>query len=204
MEVPDRLTIPTCIGCGAMAIFGTCETGCTEQKLELVRAAADDALLAHASVARLHIAEFGAVAERLADPRPSADEVKDAYWALQEHARAALRRHPDGEDPGADPSKPAEPAITWWCPDCGKLEAPQPCLGICVWRRVEWVNQEVYEQHRQNTLAELEQEDRLRRLLRRLTLVTPRPGQWHRSWNALRAEAQRALEDPDGTLGPKG
>ena len=43
MQVPERLTVPTCIGCGAMTEFGTCDTGCSEHKLELVRAAAHDA-----------------------------------------------------------------------------------------------------------------------------------------------------------------
>jgi hypothetical protein len=42
MRVPDRLTVPTCIGCGAMSRPGTCETGCAEHKLVLIRAAALD------------------------------------------------------------------------------------------------------------------------------------------------------------------
>jgi len=39
----DRLTAATCIGCDAMSQLVNCDTGCSEHKLELVRAAAYDA-----------------------------------------------------------------------------------------------------------------------------------------------------------------
>ena len=42
----DHLVVPTCIGCGAMRWLGTCEDGCREQRLDLVRGDAYDELTA--------------------------------------------------------------------------------------------------------------------------------------------------------------
>ena len=44
--------------------------------------------------------------------------------------RLMLRR---ADDPGA------EPVETWLCTSCGRIEAPRPCLGICVRQQVEMV-----------------------------------------------------------------
>ena len=88
---------------------------------------------------------------------------------------------------------PAESATTSWCAACGGIDAPQPCLGIRIWRPVDWVNRAVYEQQRERVLAEREMELRLSRLPRRLASVTPRHGRWERGWRVLRAEAQEAL-----------
>ena len=192
MEPPERLTVPTCIGCGAMGRFGTCEIGCSEQKLELVRAAAHDSLEAFRSAARARRAAFVTVVEKLASRQPTG-EWETAYRSLQDDARAALRRHPDPEDK-IDWDEPAEPATTWWCAACGGIDAPQPCLGICVWRQVEWVSRSRYEQARERALSEREQERRLRQLLRRIASTTPRPDHWEDTWHALQISVERTLE----------
>jgi hypothetical protein len=86
-------------------------------------------------------------------------------------------------------------ATTWWCAGCGGIDAPQRCLGICVWRPVEWVNRTRYSEERACALAQLDTERRLRQLLRRIAFVTPRAGQWR----ALLAPArgQGACNAPD-------
>jgi hypothetical protein len=78
--------------------------------------------------------------------------------------------------------------IAWQCIGCGKLEGPQPCVGVCQDRRVELVDAQDYLQlweHHQATL----------KLLRRLVSVQPRAG-FH---EALQQDARRVLaaERPD-------
>ena len=76
-------------------------------------------------------------------------------------------------------------STTWWCPRCGGVDAPQPCLGICVWRPFEWVAAEDYEQARSQLGDALDEERGLRELLRRAATITPRPGWWEHGWAAL-------------------
>ena len=204
MQAPERLTVPTCIGCGAMGRPGTCETTCTERKLELVRAASHDWLVAIGSRARAQLEDFGAIADELARSQPAAEELESVYRSLQEQARTTLRRHPAGDEDDADLQEPAEPATTWWCPECGGIDAPQPCLGICIWRPIEWVNLAVYERERERALADREAEVRVRRLLRQIASITPRDGQWQRTWRLLQAEAQQTLAQPFDELGHGG
>jgi hypothetical protein len=70
-------------------------------------------------------------------------------------------------------------------PAFGGIDAPQPCLGIWVWRPVEWVAAERYVEAREKAQAALAEERRLRTLLRRAAAVTPRPRQWERGWAVL-------------------
>ena len=189
---PERVTVPTCVGCGAMGEYGTCETGCIERRLELVRAAASDALSEVASRAHSSAHAFCEVAEELIREAPVDDE---RYGALQARARAALTGHSDtGRD--EEWTEPSEPAVTWWCEECGAIDAPQPCLGICVWRPVEWVNRAVYEQARERAFAERAHEHRLRRLLRAIASVTPRPEHLEQNWQAFQGQAGTILSGP--------
>ena len=82
----------------------------------------------------------------------------------------------------------------WWCSACGGIDAPQPCLGICIWRPVEWVNRSTYQQERERALSDRERERCLRELLRRIVSITPNVGYWQDNWNALQTDAQRTLE----------
>lgn len=179
-----------------MSQFGTCERGCTEQKLELVPADQYDRLTAFTASARIRADAFRPVAEKLASRRPAADEIETAYRSVQEVARTSLRRYPplDASEVGIDQS--LECTTTWWCAGCGGIDAPQPCLGICIWRRVEWVNATLYEHERQRALAERHTEGRLRRLPQRAASITPREGHWQQGWNALEALGRQALRAP--------
>lgn len=64
----------------------------------------------------------------------------------------------------------------WQCIGCGKIEAPQTCVGVCQDRRVEFVYAFEYEE----TLAALEAERRranaLETLVRQLARTTPSEG----------------------------
>jgi hypothetical protein len=181
-----------------MSEFGTCERGCTDQRLELVPADRYDRLTALAADARLRAQAFRGVAEELASDQPGPGEWESACRSVQQAARIALRRYPDHTTTDdEDWAEPGEPVTTWWCAGCGGIDAPQPCLGICIWRPVQWVNAARYEHERTRALAERETEQRLRLLLRLVASVTPRDGQWQTGWSAVAARARRTLQHRD-------
>lgn len=74
----------------------------------------------------------------------------------------------------------------WQCIGCGKLEAPQPCIGVCQDRLVELVDAATYE-------AAQERIRTLETLLGHLALATPRQGEWERSYRALQLQARALL-----------
>lgn len=184
-----------------MSRFGTCPTGCSEQRLELVRANAYDTVgrLAAGAADRVD-----AMRELLAalDAPPEREEWVDAYRALQGRAHELLAQSETSRPDEAEEPEPAETTVTWWCADCGGLDAPQPCLGICIWHEIDWVTQDLYEQRRAELQAIQETERRLLTVVRHLAWVTPRPGRWERTWHALHAAANAARDDSRGMTEP--
>lgn len=81
----------------------------------------------------------------------------------------------------------------WQCIGCGKIEAPQTCVGICQDRKVEFVYAFEYEE----VLAELTEERRRAEafgtLVRRLARTTPNKGGWERSYQAMQEQARQIL-----------
>ncbi len=81
----------------------------------------------------------------------------------------------------------------WQCIGCGRIEAPQNCVGICEDRRVELV----YAFEHENALAQLDaaqrQSNALAALVRRLAWTTPRDGEWEHSYQALQRDARQIL-----------
>ena len=127
--------------------------------------------------------------------RSAAGDPREAFLRLRDDARRALR---DGgrDEPRTDWASPAT-VTGWWCAQCGNVDMPQPCIGVCVWRPADWVNLALYE--RQLRLAEpgLRAARSLSRFLARVAAVTPRAGEWQRNLDAFRAQARAALEDFD-------
>ena len=74
----------------------------------------------------------------------------------------------------------------WQCVGCGRIDHPQPCIGICQDRMVEIVLASDY-MATASRMAELEA------LLRRIAATTPRAGQWELSFRAMQDQARRAL-----------
>jgi hypothetical protein len=87
----------------------------------------------------------------------------------------------------------SEPISAWQCIGCGRIEAPQTCIGVCQDRRVEFV----YAAEHAETEAELEatkrERDGLLALVRRLALSRPRDGEWQRSYRALQDQARGVI-----------
>jgi hypothetical protein len=83
----------------------------------------------------------------------------------------------------------------WQCIGCGRIEAPQTCIGVCRDRKILLVGKDEHER----LLAELAQaRERVRTaigVLGRIVHSTPRAGQWERSYRALKAEARAALAE---------
>ena len=87
----------------------------------------------------------------------------------------------------------SEPISAWQCIGCGRIEAPQTCIGVCQDRRVEFV----YAAEHAETEAELatarHERDALLALVRRLALSRPREGEWERSYRALQDQARGVI-----------
>jgi hypothetical protein len=78
----------------------------------------------------------------------------------------------------------------WQCIGCGRIEAPQECVGVCEFKRLEMVY--LFE-HEQALAAERAKCERLEALVRRLARITPRAGEFERARRALQDEARQAL-----------
>jgi uncharacterized NAD-dependent epimerase/dehydratase family protein len=81
----------------------------------------------------------------------------------------------------------------WQCIGCGRIEAPQPCVGICQDRKVEFVDAS---EHRE-ALAELDvlrrKASALEALARRLVGTNPRKDGWEPSYRAMQQQARSTL-----------
>ncbi len=86
----------------------------------------------------------------------------------------------------------------WQCIGCGKIEAPQTCVGVCQDRRVAFVYADEHEQ----AVSSLRQRlDALEKLARQIAYTTPRDGEWERSYRSLGERARRILAGDAKTSG---
>lgn len=81
----------------------------------------------------------------------------------------------------------------WQCIGCGKIEAPQICIGVCRDRKVFFVGKDEHEA----ALAELQrvraQLQHAVSMLLRFDRAVPRDGQWERSYHVLQAQVREVL-----------
>jgi hypothetical protein len=81
----------------------------------------------------------------------------------------------------------------WQCIGCGRIEAPQTCIGVCQDRKIVMVGIEEHQQALAAAAVLRDQLQEVRALLSRLALSTPRGGQWEQSWRALQLQARSLL-----------
>ena len=77
----------------------------------------------------------------------------------------------------------AERIKAWQCVGCGRIEGAQPCIGICQDRAAYFVYAEDY--------------DEIEALVRQLATVTPRDGEWERTYRALQQRARKLLSSKE-------
>src|ERR1017187_3415787 len=177
-----------------MRQYESCEGACSEHKRELVSGGDYDDLKAAAAACRARIQGLRAVVGELARIEPGPDEWRGAYEARQQSSRSLLRRSRSAPGGGDDDLlSPAETVIVWRCQDCGGVDAPQPCIDVCIWGPADWVDAASYESERSRAAVDREGEQSLAGLLRRFAFATPRERQWERSWRAFHSQARLAL-----------
>ena len=91
----------------------------------------------------------------------------------------------------------AEYVKAWQCIGCGKIEAPQTCVGVCQDRKVEFV---YAHDHREAMARAQTQAAAMESLVRQIASTTPRQGEWERSYRALQERARHALAQASGVI----
>jgi hypothetical protein len=87
-----------------------------------------------------------------------------------------------------------ERLAAWSCIGCGRIEVPQPCIGVCQDRRAQLVYAADYDKALAEVAAARRHVEALSTLVRRLAWTTPRNGEWEGSYRALQAEAREVVE----------
>jgi hypothetical protein len=77
------------------------------------------------------------------------------------------------------------------CP--ARTEAPRECLGICVRDRVQFVSATDYDEVAGMFADAVQQVAELSTVVRQFAGVTPRAGEWDRTWRALHSHAVSVL-----------
>lgn len=92
------------------------------------------------------------------------------------------------------PEADAERLTAWRCVGCGKVEAPQPCIGVCSDRKVELVDARVYDRAL-TRIGQLEAErDHLLEFIRMMARNKPHEGCWEPSYRHLQSLAEDMLD----------
>ena len=91
----------------------------------------------------------------------------------------------------------AEYVKAWQCIGCGKIEAPQTCVGVCQDRRVGLM----YAHEHCEAMARAQSHAvAMEALVRQIAGTTPRAGEWERSYRALQERARDALARASGVI----
>ncbi len=79
-----------------------------------------------------------------------------------------------------------ERITVWRCIGCGRIDAPQPCVGICQDRKVQLIEATDCDRLLSRS-ADFES------LIRMLAQTTPHEGQWEQSYRRFQEAARRLL-----------
>jgi hypothetical protein len=74
----------------------------------------------------------------------------------------------------------------WRCAGCGRIDHPQPCVGICRDAKAELVDAADYDAAEARIAA-------LEALLRRIAFTTPRSGESEGAWRVFQRDARALL-----------
>ncbi|HWT24275.1 MAG TPA: hypothetical protein VN213_12295, partial [Solirubrobacteraceae bacterium] len=120
---PERVTLWSCIGCGARGMPDVCTGACDDRPVEYVRAIDLDAVLAAAGPPAQLAEALRDLAAEVAGAAPAGNECERTWRTWRDRARALHAAWP--ETPRL---AEAERIAGWFCGACGRIESPQPCL----------------------------------------------------------------------------
>jgi hypothetical protein len=89
----------------------------------------------------------------------------------------------------------ADPIPAWQCIGCGRIEAPQTCIGVCQDKKVFLVTLQDHQEALDAIQQLIGEMDALQGLLSRIAHTTPRDGQFEASWRAFQVDAKALLAD---------
>jgi hypothetical protein len=89
-----------------------------------------------------------------------------------------------------------ERMTAWQCIGCGRIEGPQPCIGICKDRKAEFVYAVDYDRLSAELAQTQRKLDAMTAVIRQMAGTTPRSGGWERSYRVFQELARRILENP--------
>lgn len=78
----------------------------------------------------------------------------------------------------------------WQCIGCGKIEAPQTCIGVCRDKKVYFVGKDEHNAALAEILRLHAQLETAASMLLRFERATPREGQWERAYRALQDQVR--------------
>jgi hypothetical protein len=90
----------------------------------------------------------------------------------------------------------------WQCIGCGRIDAPQTCLGVCQDRKVEFVYAFEHEEALAQLTGALTRIDELEAIAYQLAWTKPRTGEWEHSYRALQQRARKILASISATSPP--
>lgn len=176
-----HLPVATCIGCGARNHEAECAEGCTDLPLDLVDV---DDLVAIAT--RAEALEERVAALRMTVRALAEDDPVDLA-AIQQRARADVQI--------AVPEAPEPDVIEGWgCPRCGRVDAPQPCLGICIRRPGLVADVAEYREYAAQAERAADTDRSLSTFVHLVAGLHPRPGHEQQTAETLRSRARELLE----------
>ena len=92
--------------------------------------------------------------------------------------------------------------VAWQCIGCGRIDGPQPCIGVCQDRKVSFVYASDYADAMSRLFDAEERIALLESLARRMAHSTPREGEWERGYRTLQDEARRIMKEAQAAPSP--
>lgn len=133
------------------------------------------------------------------------DDLVLAWRSLKDEARQALGAAAACADLGTAVTARKSSASDIYieierCSQCGAVEAPQPCIGVCIRKVGEFVLRAPYEALASDVSGFVTHCEAAAALLDRICRVTPRDGQWRANLDHFRALAERLSSASSGDI----
>jgi hypothetical protein len=194
-KLPDCLTLWRCIGCGAIGNAEQCTGACVYQKLDIVSAEDHAELLEQFATIKRQAQCLEAVVRDIAALTDERSGHEGAYRRLQTSARTLFRSLEHEAISSQNKRAPDdERAVVWSCTTCGQVEAPQPCLGICIRRNGDFLRASDHDELAARVESTQIRALEMAALVRQFIWVAPHVGQWDAALSAFQLKALELLK----------